>query len=216
MIKARPAFWKSVTPAGASRQRGIVLIVALIALVLLSLAAIALTRSVDTGNLAAGNLAFKKRSVSASELGVSALIPKFDVKNNGVLTTGTTAYNDSAVDCYRATIFTPDITDSTNGMDMRGVPNIMLSTSSFDAKYSQCKLTVAATGEVVRFLIDRQCSVTGAPSDSSCILPLNAYRGMTDNDKPTGAGLVAPLYRITVRVDGPKNTVSYTQTMIRQ
>ena len=53
------------------RQKGLVLFVALIALVAMSLAAAALVRSVDSGILAAGNLAFKQSAIMSAETGIS-------------------------------------------------------------------------------------------------------------------------------------------------
>src|SRR5690606_14640309 len=42
------------------RQKGVVLLIALVILIAMTLAGIALVRSVETGNLVAGNLAFKQ------------------------------------------------------------------------------------------------------------------------------------------------------------
>ena len=47
----------------AKSQKGVVLFFALIALVAMSLAAAALVRSVDSGVLVAGNLAFKQSAI---------------------------------------------------------------------------------------------------------------------------------------------------------
>src|SRR5262245_9166425 len=54
------------------RQRGVVLFIALIVLVVMSLAGIALMRSVGTGVLIAGNLGVKQATTSAGDLGVEA------------------------------------------------------------------------------------------------------------------------------------------------
>ena len=53
----------------ARKQKGLVLFLALIALVAMSLAAAALVRSVDSGILAAGNLAFKQAAIMSAETG---------------------------------------------------------------------------------------------------------------------------------------------------
>ena len=47
------------------QQRGVVLFVALIAMVILSLAGVALVRSVDTSTGVAGNIAFRQASIAA-------------------------------------------------------------------------------------------------------------------------------------------------------
>jgi len=53
----------------AGPQRGVVLFVALIALVVMSLAAVALIRSVDTATIIAGNLAFRQSATTSSDRG---------------------------------------------------------------------------------------------------------------------------------------------------
>jgi len=55
---------------GRRGQRGIVIFIALIALVVMMIAGLALMRSVDTGNLIAGNLAFRQRAVHSADGGV--------------------------------------------------------------------------------------------------------------------------------------------------
>ena len=54
------------------RQRGVVLFIALIVLVAMALAGIALVRSVDTGILVAGNIAFKQGATNAGDQGLEA------------------------------------------------------------------------------------------------------------------------------------------------
>lgn len=53
-------------------QRGVVLLIALIMLVAMTLAGIGMMRSVDTGSVIAGNLAFKQATLNASDAGTSA------------------------------------------------------------------------------------------------------------------------------------------------
>jgi len=61
---------RSVAPAACSvRHRGIALFTALIVLLVMALGGIALVRSVDTGNLTAGNLAFRQSTLQAADLG---------------------------------------------------------------------------------------------------------------------------------------------------
>ena len=52
-------------------QRGVVLLIALIILVAMTLAGIGMMRSVDTGTLITGNLAFKQSTMNASDAGTS-------------------------------------------------------------------------------------------------------------------------------------------------
>src|SRR5690606_5713691 len=52
------------------KQQGVVLLVAIIALVALTLAALAVTLSGDTSNVIAGNLAFQRSATHSAELGL--------------------------------------------------------------------------------------------------------------------------------------------------
>lgn len=54
------------------RQRGVVLLIALILLVVMTLAGIGMMRSVDTGSVIAGNMAFKQATLNAADAGTSA------------------------------------------------------------------------------------------------------------------------------------------------
>ena len=53
-------------------QRGVVLLIALIMLVAMTLAAIGMMRSVDTGTVIAGNMAFKQATLSATDVGTNS------------------------------------------------------------------------------------------------------------------------------------------------
>ena len=68
----------------AKAQNGLVLFMALIALVAMSLAAAALVRSVDSGVLVAGNLAFKQSAILSAETGIANAY-KFINENAGIL-----------------------------------------------------------------------------------------------------------------------------------
>jgi Tfp pilus assembly protein PilX len=59
-------------PGCVHHQRGVVLLLALIILVAMTLAGIGMMRSVDTGNLIAGNMAFRQATMSAGDAGTSA------------------------------------------------------------------------------------------------------------------------------------------------
>ena len=61
----RPAF---------NKQRGVVLFFAMIALVVMSLAAVALIRSVDTSTMIAGNLAFKQTATNSGSAGIAGAL----------------------------------------------------------------------------------------------------------------------------------------------
>lgn len=66
----KPAAWKARSQP--RRQRGVVLLITLVVLVAMMLAGIGMMRSVDTGNLIAGNVAFREAALQASDVGMSA------------------------------------------------------------------------------------------------------------------------------------------------
>ncbi len=200
-------------------QRGVVLFIALIVMVAMSLAAIALVRSVDTANLVAGNQAFKQGALNATDLGVATAMDRFSTAVvNSALSSDAPTHSDLASSCYRASTFLP------GELDGRGIPRLLLDpttaqapfSEAFDATYTaanNCSFT-NTNGETVRYIIDRQCDASGAPTIPNCNLVSTSTSGRTDSDLHTGSESVA-IYRVTVRVDGPRHTTSFAQVIFR-
>ena len=196
----------------ASRQRGVILVIALIVLVAMSLAAVALTRSVDTANIAAGNLSFRKSALSAADRGVETAISKFRGCGNVAVCPFSLEANtlgNNATHAYFATLQPSNVKP--------GIPNALLDIAAFDAAHATNK-AAAGPGETVRYLIERQCDVSRLndtwDSNHCAIAERAGARGGTAGAPGTGAGSM-PLYRVTVRVDGPRNTTSYSQVVFR-
>ncbi|MEO8411700.1 MAG: hypothetical protein ABI478_14125, partial [Propionivibrio sp.] len=198
------------------------LFVALIVMVAMALAAIALVRSVDTANLVAGNQAFKQSALNATDLGMAAAMARFDASVVGAaLNTESATHADTAASCYQSTTFRP------NQLDVRGIPKLLLDpaavqspfTAAFDTTYTaanNCQFA-NANGEIVRYVIDRQCDAAtsgSAPANATCNVVSTSTPARSDADLHTGSESV-PLYRVTVRVDGPRNSVSYAQLVFR-
>src|SRR5471032_2281193 len=61
-----------VSAIGARRQRGVVLLIALIVLVAMTLAGIGMMRSIDAGTLVAGNIGFREAAVATADTGVES------------------------------------------------------------------------------------------------------------------------------------------------
>lgn len=201
------------------RQHGVVLLVALIVMVAMSMAAIALFRSVDTANIVAGNQAFKQGTLNATDLGIAKAMDRF--ASTGVLSNETATHASSAANCYLST------TLQEAHLDSRGIPKLLIDpttvqapfTAEFDTTYTaanNCQFTTSS-GDIVRYVIDRQCdgSLAGKPpTNPNCSVVSSSSTSQTDNDKQTGSESV-PLYRVTVRVDGPRRTVSFAQVLFR-
>lgn len=70
--------------APAQRQRGVVLLIALIVLIAMTLAGLALWRSVDATNVIAGNLAFKESTLMSADRGLQAALVWLDGNRNAL------------------------------------------------------------------------------------------------------------------------------------
>lgn len=182
----------------ATKQAGVVLFIALIALIVMSLAAVALIRSVDTNTMIAGNLSFKQSALISADSGVETALDW--LKAHSALD------EDVSANGYYAS-FSEDakaLADGSNAQPATGA-NI---TAGLDS-----------SGNTIRYVIERMCKNTGAANTSHCLYgPAAEDENSKSNcdlsnpcvGEPTGA----LLYRITTKVTGPKNTVSYSQAFI--
>lgn len=198
------------------RQRGVVLFVALIALVVMSLAAVALIRSVDTNTIIAGNLALKHSALVASDRGVETAIDWLTVK----YATPTDLNVDNAGnanDGYYATYLTLDLDD----------PAVLKDDNTWAANKSAEAIgtgiaggTETASGNNIRYIIQRMCSDAVAPEAEKCVLGDSASPDIDHSNLPDPEleelppNQPSPIYRITTRVQGVKNTVSYAQMFV--
>lgn len=204
-------------------QRGVVLFIALMALVVMSLAAVALIRSVDTNTSIAGNLAARQSALSSASRGTESAIGWLDVQ---------AAKKDGSLDNH----------DDGNGYFATygnlGLNNLNLDTVTVrrgDAAWTHSAL---ATGDgiasgvesdgknKIQYIIERMCAATGEPAreneDNSQKCLMGSVEDGGNSNKVQGAdgagavieGSQSPIYRITVRVTGPRNTESYTQTYV--
>ncbi len=182
-------------------QQGLVLFIALIALVAMSLAAVALIRSVDTSTLIAGNLAFKQSSLMTADSSIS-LASNYIRANGG----SSTLDNNVANVGYHATAKNLDYKAAATWTN---VNSILASGAGFTAG-------VDSSGNTVRYLIERMCKSQGPATSGNCLLA--AVVGAQSNTGcpggcPSSPG-TTPVYRITSRVTDSKNTVSFMQAYI--
>jgi len=194
--------------SGRKSQRGVVLVIALIALVALSLAGIAMMRSVDTSNVIAGNMSFKQASVVASDFGIGRAIALL----NGPVWNNRTA-NFSTY--YRATY---DATDDFGvPVTIKNLPSCLNSNvESADlnaAVYQVLDGNNVRTGFCNIIFIERMCTANGTPYPNTCVMPTKSAEPPGGENKPGPKIPPAPTpyYRITVRTEGPLNTLTYVQ-----
>ena len=198
-------------------QRGVVLFIALIALVVMSLAAVALIRSVDTNSLISGNLAFKQSATISADSGLESAVAWLS-GNASVLTVT------NAVKGYYAKCSTFDaVGDATcaakNLLTTQWVPG---TNSSYATGTDITAAGVDLSGNTIEYIIQRMCDTEGTPDDVTvhCLYGgANADPSSTrvKSSPESGAPLASvpsPAYRVTAKVTGPKNTVSFIQAFV--
>jgi hypothetical protein len=198
-------------------QDGVVLFIALIALVALSLAGLAFMRSVDTGGLIAGNLAFSRAAVAYTDIGMEQA--RSEMLNLAALNCGTDP-------CLYTTQPTPT-----------AQPQKVFYSAKMDeswhyrnnARWDDTDSGVIASpvsGFQIRFIVHRLCKTTGPLATNSCVTDPTGSSvgggislGSIDYGSVLSQGAASaadpqPYYRVTIRVQGPRNSVVYTQAWV--
>jgi type IV pilus assembly protein PilX len=198
--------------------------VALIVLVAMTLAGIALMRSVDTTTIIAGNLGFQQSAMHSGDSGTEAAVSWLIANNTG----GTTLYtNDPNKRYYVATGLAasggnPAANESWDHYWTKTLDPSAASTPVSSAVASGNVWTLPTdpvTGNTVSYYIQRLCIQSVAPENVNSGCAVSQAASVTTGSSK-GAGVVALLYasqyyyRITTRITGPRNTVSYIQTII--
>lgn len=181
-------------------QRGVVLLIALIVLVAMSMAGLAVMLSSGGSILMAGNLSFRQNATSAGDYGI-------ELARAWLRAQGTeTLKNNVAANGYYATwdsAFNP---------------------ATFAAWHNP-GLAADAGGNTIRYVIHRMCleagGVTladGGSATQECVTLADpgktGSKGGVQYGEKALSGTAQVYYRITARVDGPKNTVSVVQAMM--
>ncbi|MEP7300984.1 MAG: hypothetical protein ABI699_05600 [Caldimonas sp.] len=186
------------------RQRGVVLFVAMIVLVVMALAGVAMVRQSGTGLSIAGNLAFKQNATSAGDLGTEAAINWWGpLKNTATLNADVPAQG-----------YFSDWGSAVGDPRLPGDPSL----------YDWSNARVIAndgTDNEVAYIIERLCLNAGDPTTPTqlCVKtpPLGGGdKSGTCQHYPSSCGedRFFVHYRISTRIRGPKQTLSYVQVMV--
>ncbi len=198
------------------RERGVVLFIALIVMVAMALAGLGLIRAVDTGVIVAGNLAFKQGATTAGDQGLEAartwLNANAAVLNSDNVSPGAAAYFanwQTNVDLTATDPLKPDFDWNANGLQVTADDG---------------------AGNRLRYVIHRLCAQSNiAPASTTCVKVSSAsggggasggeYGGRRGYEAGGSAGgfnlsTTQVFYRVTVRIDAPRNTVSYIQALM--
>ena len=219
-------------------QRGATLLFALLTLVALLLATLALVRSVDTSTVLMGNIGFKQDATVTAEqatrqalswLNANKLILNTDSTGNGY-------YASTQELASNGTTVQPPV--DVTGQQLAGSTNRQLvdwdanhCAAATTGSYNGCNVVTASAGtlgnspDTARYVVFRLCSMAGDYTASSytgtCATPMNgssnnaAMRGEMNYASPERFGSSGgPFYRIVVRVQGARNTTSFTETIV--
>jgi len=187
-------------PSSVRRQRGVVLVISLIVLVAMALAGIAMVRQISGGLGIAGNLAFKQAATSVGDFGIEIARGWLMTKTSDELVANVGSFYYGAWAAAENPI-TAVWDDSTSALATPAAGD--------------------STGNVVRYKIHRLCSTSGLtvsdPLNACVILSSTgagaAKQGFSDGEAPLST-TTQPYYRLTAQVVGPRNTVSYVQTIM--
>jgi type IV pilus assembly protein PilX len=202
---------RRMTASGRVRsQRGVTLVIAVIALVVLTVGAIAMTRSANISLRQAGNLAFKRDLVNQGERAIAAALAELRTGNLSAEAARQNNRNASNYSAYKL--------DSSE----QGIPNVLVNDDTYASSgFTRAALTDASGSVVIRYVIDRQCSASGVFDSSICQTFTSAksatYTGIKNNPGQADATVPpppGPVYRISVRITGPRGVQTFTQTTV--
>ncbi|HRM67944.1 MAG TPA: hypothetical protein PLO71_00815 [Thauera phenylacetica] len=209
-------------------QHGIVLFTVLIALVVLSLASVALVRSIDTGTTIAGNLTFRQAATQAADGGSEAALAWIQAQLDA---SGATVLQTTKASGYYAT--------SSPGCDLTGSLTATTADNvrweAGDPANGDCDMVAVAVssdllpaGYSASYVINRMCNADGPAngvSEAGTSVVCDTYTRTTaaaeDGGTKSSIGYHSTnatsshlYYRVTTRVEGPNNAVSYVQVVL--
>jgi type IV pilus assembly protein PilX len=169
-------------------QRGVTVLVTLILLTVMLLGGMAMARLGEVGTLASGNAAYREAAVQASEVGIN------------------TAYADVRALADEESNVGAWYWAKAQTLDSTGVPTTANWTSAPEVVVGQYR---------VRYVVERLCTAPGAITDAvrQCVnkikKPIESYTTSERPDPP-----MAKLFRVTVRVTGPRDTQTFVQSLL--
>jgi Tfp pilus assembly protein PilX len=186
-----------------SVQSGFVLFLALIVLTAMTLAALALVKTVDTTTQLARNVSFKRDATNRADLATEAVMHSF--RTGQFFAQGNNTIANATNRNFSAVLLPSDVD---------GIPSV-LKQSNFSSTWTAPAVTLGGAnqeGMNVVYLIERMCAKPGPSDAQTCVLGGATSAGGTQvSNRPSS--VVPAMFRLSVRVGGPRNTVSYTQSV---
>lgn len=202
-----PSIPMSMSHTPRRRQAGIIMVIALITLAIMMVGAVAALRSMNATLSSAGNVGMKRDMANQAEV---ALRRAMDALNAATgLESDQTSLN------YSASMLpvTPE-----------GIPTVLIGSKPAtledkgDKKNVVNLTTAAAFGTMTApqvtmyYAIDRLCQSAGPMSSLTCLTGSSTTQ--FGNSNVTLGNSTKPLYRVTVRVDGPRGAQSFYQATL--
>lgn len=181
----------SMDRAPVRAQQGVTLLVALVVLLVMTITGLALVRTSTLGAGVSGSLALKQAATSGADLGLETGLAKLEA----LAATSTSALEGNSVGYFAS-------------VDPK-VPAKSLGWGSAPVAAASDPL-----GNEVRYLIHRLCRSTGAinAAGQSCVMPQGeGCSGSSESIGSVSSCTQRPMYRITAKVSGPRDTESYVQ-----
>lgn len=225
----------SPSPIHRPAQRGVSLIFALVALVVMLLGALALVRNVDTATQLLGNLGFKQDATAATDQVTRQAVDWLNLNaaalNSDLADKGYYASNQE----YAADGTTARDPIDVTGSQLAGVNQRQLidwekngCASAAAGSFSACSIVpidaVSVNSNSARYVILRMCNKAGERGTEgvTCSVPMNTSktssndRGETNYANIQVSKATAETYfRILVRIKGARNnTFSFTETIV--
>jgi hypothetical protein len=176
--------------------RGVILLVAMVAVVALAFAGMALVRAVATSAAIGSNVNARQQAIFAASVALERdVVALFE--GGGIDTT-----NDDPPHNYFAS--------RQAGEDRRGVPAMLQSPADYPAGAG---IADAGDGFTVRHVIERLCLLPGAASIENCTLSPSSVEAAS-GAPPAGEPVRQPAYRVTMRVEGPAGAATFVQAML--
>jgi hypothetical protein len=196
-----------------SRQRGVVMLFGLFALAIMLIAAAAMIRSYGTAMANAGNLGFKRDLTNQAERAVGLVVASLQ---SGSLGSELSRQSSASAQNYSATLL---------ASNAEGLPTALITDSSFTTVGAASNdITLTDQAITVRYLVDRMCANAGVAGTDHCVMAddLNPQGGngsvsnIAEDSSAGGAGALGQrvVYRVSIRVTGPRNTQAFYQTTL--
>ena len=204
-----------------NKQQGVVLVIALIALMAISLAGVALMRTVDTSNVVSGNIAFNEAAIQMADIGAEQAYTEI----MGNLSSNPNSCQFVAANCPVNSAGQPYFYPNVSALDVTTRLPSPVGGLNWSNPLLQTLPGDTTASYSVHYLIERMCGalVTGNAADNTANLQTPAtflqcrvvpiydtpIAPSTDSTPLTGLGKL--FYRVTVEVTGPRNTRGVSQ-----